>query len=226
MTKNFETNLGELGVPATALEKPDKIKIVIRDAKPPLLARILQGSMRLVCLLLLVAVGVIGIPRLFGINEFNVLTGSMTPTYPVGTLVFVQGKDPYSIRAGEVVSVVMNDDLDILTHRVVKNNYDEKTLTTRGDANNSDDAPVLYDNVVGVVCFSIPYVGSVVDYFTNNDTGKMVGVGILIGIVALTFLSEAICSLLTRQAAKVYGQNDQAAYSTSGNRNPNEDDLR
>ena len=225
MAKNIETNLSDLGISASNVQNSDTIKIIIRDAKPPLIARILQGVMRLVCLILLVAVCAIGLPRLFGMNEFNVLTGSMSPTYPVGTLVFVQSKDPYSIRAGEVVSVVMNEDLDILTHRVVSNNYDEKTLTTRGDANNSDDSPVLYDNVVGVVVFSIPYVGAVVDYLTNNDMGRIVGIGILIGIIALTFISEAICSLLTKQAAKVYNQDDQQELS-SVHKNVHEDDLK
>ena len=179
----------------------------------------------MVCILLLVAVCCIGLPRLLGMNEFNVLTGSMSPTYPVGTLVFVQSKDPYSIRAGEVVSIVMNDKLDILTHRVVQNNYDDKTITTRGDANNSNDSPTLYDNVVGVVVFSLPYVGAVVDYLTNNDIGRIVGIGILIGIVALTFLAEAICSLLTKQAARVYNQDEQQS-APSKQRSIHDDDLK
>ncbi len=225
MAKDIETNLSSLGVSSTSVQSADTIKIVIKDAKPPLVARILQGVMRMVCILLLVAVCCIGLPRLLGMNEFNVLTGSMSPTYPVGTLVFVQAKDPYSIRAGEVVSVVMNDKLDILTHRVVQNNYDDKTITTRGDANNSNDSPTLYDNVVGVVVFSLPYVGAVVDYLTNNDIGRIVGIGILIGIVALTFLAEAICSLLTKQAARVYNQDEQQS-APSKQRSIHDDDLK
>ena len=225
MAKDIETNLSSLGVSSTSVQSADTIKIVIKDAKPPLVARILQGVMRMVCILLLVAVCCIGLPRLLGMNEFNVLTGSMSPTYPVGTLVFVQSKDPYSIRAGEVVSIVMNDKLDILTHRVVQNNYDDKTITTRGDANNSNDSPTLYDNVVGVVVFSLPYVGAVVDYLTNNDIGRIVGIGILIGIVALTFLAEAICSLLTKQAARVYNQDEQQS-APSKQRSIHDDDLK
>ena len=182
----------------------ETIRIVIKDVKPPIVARILQFSMRIICFVLLVAVCGIGIPRLFGVNEFNVLTGSMSPTYPIGTLVFVQPKDPNSIRPGEVVSCVMNERLDIITHRCVANNYTNKTITTRGDANNADDAPTLYENVVGVVIFSVPYVGGAVDYLTNDETGRIVGIGILLFILALTFLAEAICSFLTKQNANVY----------------------
>ena len=182
----------------------EKIRIVIRDAKPPMGARVLQFLMRVICLILIIAVCGIGIPRLFGINEFNVLTASMYPTYPVGSLVFVQPKDPTTIRPGEVVTVIMNEDLDMVTHRVVENNYDEKTLTTKGDANNAEDSPSLYENVVGVVVFSLPFVGGFVDYLTNDATGRVLGIGIVLSILALTFIAEAICFLLTKQAASVY----------------------
>ncbi len=189
--------------PGAGEEGRDTIRILIRDAKPPIPARALQAFTRTICALLLVCVAIIGVPRLFGVYEFNVLTGSMTPTYPPGTLVFVQEKDPASIRPGEVVSYIMDEDLNIVTHRVVSNNYDDKTVTTRGDANVSDDAPVLYQNVVGVVGFAIPYVGGVVDYLVNDDQGRIFGIGMLVCVLAITFLAEGICSALTKRAAKV-----------------------
>lgn len=190
-------------------KEKDQIRIVIRDAKPPILARILQAVMRVLCFVLIVAVCGIGVPKLFGINEFNVLTGSMTPTYPIGTLVFVQPKDPNTIRPGEVVTVIMNENLDMVTHRVTENNYDKKTLTTKGDANNSEDAPSLYENVVGVVVFAVPYAGGVVDYITNDQQGRIIGIGIVLSILALTFIAEGICYLLTKQSANIFQSNQQ-----------------
>ncbi len=189
--------------PGGADDGRDTIRILIRDAKPPIPARALQAFTRTICALLLICVAIIGVPRLFGVYEFNVLTGSMTPTYPPGTLVFVQEKDPASIRPGEVVSYIMDEELNIVTHRVVSNNYDDKTLTTRGDANVSNDAPILYQNVVGVVGFAIPYVGGVVDYLVNDDQGRIFGIGMLVCVLAITFLAEGICSALTKRAAKV-----------------------
>ena len=189
--------------PGGADDGRDTIRILIRDAKPPIPARALQAFTRTICALLLICVAIIGVPRLFGVYEFNVLTGSMTPTYPPGTLVFVQEKDPASIRPGEVVSYIMDEELNIITHRVVSNNYDDKTLTTRGDANVSNDAPILYQNVVGVVGFAIPYVGGVVDYLVNDDQGRIFGIGMLVCVLAITFLAEGICSALTKRAAKV-----------------------
>ena len=190
-------------------KEKDQIRIVIRDAKPPVLARILQALMRVICFLLIVAVCGIGVPKLFGINEFNVLTGSMTPTYPIGSLVFVQPKDPSTIRPGEVVTVIMNENLDMVTHRVTQNNYENKTLTTKGDANNSEDAPSLYENVVGVVVFSVPYVGTVIDYVTNDQQGRIIGIGIVLSILALTFIAEGICYLLTKQSANIFQSNQK-----------------
>lgn len=194
-----------------AEKKPDTIRIVIRDAKPPLFARILQGIMHVICLIMLLAVCAIGVPRLFGVYEFNVMTGSMTPTYPVGTLVYVAPKDPASIRPGEVVTCVMDADLNVITHRVVENNYDNNTIVTKGDANEVNDSPILYENVVGVVCFAVPEVGGIVDYLTNDAQGRILAVGVILGIVALTFLAEGISSVLTRQAANVYANADEAA---------------
>ena len=184
----------------------DTIRIVVRDAKPPRIARILQTMMRVVCFVMLLLVCCIGIPRFFGVNEFNILTGSMYPDYPIGTLVFVQSKDPSSIRPGEVVSYVMNEDLDIVTHRCVGNNYNDKMLITQGDANNSEDAPILYENVVGIVVFSVPYVGAAVDYLTNDDTGRVLGISVLVSVLCLTILSEMLCSYLTRQSANVFAK--------------------
>ena len=187
----------------------DTIRIVVRDAKPPRIARFLQMVMRGVCFVLLAVVCCIGIPRFCGINEFNILTGSMTGTYNVGTLVFVQSKDPSSIRPGEVVSYIMNENLDVVTHRCVGNNYDEKMLITQGDANNTEDSPVLYENVVGIVVFSVPYVGGVVDYLTNDNMGRVLAVSILVTVLALTFLTEMLCSYLTKQSANVFSKGKQ-----------------
>ena len=203
----------------------DTIRIVVRDAKPPKVARVMQAVMRAVCFVLLVLVCCIGVPRFFGVNEFNILTGSMYPTYPVGSLVFVQPKDPSSIRPGEVVSYIMNSDLDIVTHRCVANDYDDKMLVTRGDANNSDDSPILYENVVGIVVFSVPYVGGVVDYLTNDNTGRVLGVSILVTVLCLTVLSEMLCSYLTKQSANVFSKGQQQAANVKTTKNADKKNI-
>ena len=100
----------------------------------------------------------------------------------------------------------MNENLDIVTHRCVSNDYDDKMLGTRGDANTTDDSPVLYENVVGIVVFSVPYVGAIVDYLTNDNTGRALSICMLTTVLALTFLAEMLCSYLTKQSANVFAK--------------------
>ena len=54
----------------------------------------------LVTMLALLFVGV----RLAGINLFNVESGSMSPKYPVNSLVFVKKVDPSTIKEGDVIT--------------------------------------------------------------------------------------------------------------------------
>lgn len=184
-------------------ESATNIRVVIRDVKPPLAARVFRGVMHGLCVVLLLLVCALGVPRLFGIQEFNVMTGSMTPNYPVGTLVFVQPCEAATLQVGDVVTCVMNENLDVITHRVVANDTAAGTITTRGDANNSDDAPTLYANVVGKVVFSAAGVGNVVDFFTGSTQGRIAGVVLLVGLVVLTLLSETLCNNLSSQTARV-----------------------
>lgn len=180
------------------------VRIVVRDMPAPLGLRVLRGIMHVVCALLLLLVCALGLPRIFGVQEFNVLTGSMTPAYPVGTLVFVVPCEPAELQVGDVVSCVMNEQLDVITHRVVANDPAAGTITTRGDANNSDDAPTLYANVIGKVSFSVPYAGSLMNFFTNSSQGRILGIGLLVTVVALTLLSESLCTRMTKQVAEVH----------------------
>lgn len=180
------------------------IRIVIRDVEPPLWAQLMRAFMHVICGALLLAVLALGVPQFLGIREFNVMTGSMTPTYPVGTLVFTVPCDPAEIQVGDVVTCVMNENLDVITHRVVANDIAAGTITTRGDANNNDDAPTLYANVLGVVRFSVPMLGGLIDYFTGSLPGRMSGLVILACVVVLTLLAESICSQLSSQTAEIY----------------------
>lgn len=197
----------------SANKSAETLHIVIRDVDPPLPALVLRGVMHGICAVLLLCVCALGIPRLFGVQEFNVLTGSMTPAYPVGTLVFTAPCDPAEIQAGDVVTCVMNEDLDVITHRVVANDPAAGTITTRGDANNSDDAPTLYENVVGVVKFSVPGIGGVINYFTTTEQGRIAGIALLASIVLVTLLAETLCNHLSRQTISAYAEDDESELS-------------
>lgn len=141
----------------------------------------------LVVLVVVFAVFLMG-TRLMGYQVFNVVSGSMEPTYSVGDLLYVKEVDPDGIKVGDPITFVLNEDLVVATHRVVKIDAENRHFYTKGDANDTADAaPVHFNNVVGVPQFSIPLLGYVSDYI-QHPPGLYVAIAlgaVLIGIVFL-----------------------------------------
>lgn len=101
-----------------------------------------------------------------GIKSFVVLSGSMEPTLPVGSVVYVQKSPSYT--SGDVISFT-NEAGQTVTHRIVENS--NEGFITKGDANDSpDQAIVTKSSVIGKSLFSIPYVGQIIN-FIRTPTG-------------------------------------------------------
>lgn len=137
-----------------------------------LLGWVLTGLGMAVILLTLVVALLLAAPGLLGWKQMSVLTGSMEPEIPVGSMVYVEPVEPESLAEGDVVTFVQADG-DTLTHRVVKNRTVEGTLVTKGDANEEEDMdPVPYERVVGKVGLTLPNAGEVLGYI-SSDVGKV-----------------------------------------------------
>lgn len=109
---------------------------------------------------IIVISGVALLGQLAGLHLYSVESGSMTPEYPVDSLIIVREVEPESIQLGDVITFVANADGMVVTHRVVSKDPVERTFTTKGDANDVNDAvPVLWKNTVGKVVFGIPLLG-------------------------------------------------------------------
>ena len=80
-------------------------------------------STLLVTLLVVCSIGMMG-ARVMGYQIFNVISGSMEPTYSVGDLLYVKDVDPDGIKVGDVITFVLNEDLVVATHRVVEADYE------------------------------------------------------------------------------------------------------
>lgn len=125
----------------------------------------------LVALVVLLALLLVG-ARLFGLQVYTVLSGSMEPTYHTGSLIYVKKVDPYTIRDGQVITFML-DENTIATHRVVGVVPDEEDSTvvrfrTKGDANETEDGGLVhYKNVIGTPVFTIPYLGFVANYIQH-----------------------------------------------------------
>lgn len=111
--------------------------------------------------------------NIFGYSYFNVLTKSMQSEIPQGSFVLVKRTDPNSIHVGNDVTYLKPDGSTI-THRVIQvfENYDEtdtKGFQTQGIENNIPDQDiVLAANVIGVVQFSIPHIGTAMALIAKN----------------------------------------------------------
>ena len=124
------------------------------------------------------------VPRLLGYAEFSVVSGSMEPEYPVGSLIFVEKKEPSLLVKGDVISFY--SDLThngVVTHRVVRNDKNKGEVITKGDANEKKDfSPVEYQQVIGTVSMCVPGVG-----FLAGAASGIKGIIILIALVGAGF---------------------------------------
>lgn len=114
--------------------------------------------------LALIAVMIV-VPRLTGSTAYTVLTGSMRPSLPPGTLIVVKPLEPEDIRIGDVMTYQLESgESEVVTHRVVgigATTDGEQRFTLRGDANNTDDEPVIAQQIRGSLRYSVPYLGYV-----------------------------------------------------------------
>lgn len=131
------------------------------------------------------------IPRLGGATPYTVLTGSMQPNYPPGTLVVIKPAEIDDIRVGDVITYQLESGQHaVATHRVVDrrtNLRGETIFITQGDANSIPDAePVQPVQIRGKLWYSVPYLG----YVNNAISGQMRQV-VTYGVVTVLVLYAA-----------------------------------
>lgn len=147
----------------------------------------------LVCVVVFFALS-ISATRLFGLQVYGVLTGSMEPVYPTGSLIYVRQINTDKLEVGDVISFRISSNV-IATHRIVEVVPDETTpglvrYRTKGDANDAVDASLVnkYD-IIGKVVFCIPKMGYFMDSI-QSPAGIATTVGVSIALVLLVFISE------------------------------------
>lgn len=131
----------------------------------------------LVWVILLVAVAAllvaVLVPRVAGATPYTVLTGSMRPLYPPGTLVVVRPTDADRIEVGDVITYQLESGRPtVVTHRVVAlgvRTDGERVFTTQGDANDvADQEPVREIQVRGTLWYHVPHLGWVNTWLTGD----------------------------------------------------------
>ncbi len=145
----------------------------------------------LVILVVVLALLLVGV-RLVGLRPMCVLSGSMEPTYHTGSLIYVKPCAPEDVQVGDAITFVLNEDLDVVTHRVVSIDAENQHFYTKGDANDAPDgAPVYFKNLIGRPVFTIPYLGYV-SHWVSNPPGMYLAIALALVLIILTFLPDAL----------------------------------
>ena len=150
-----------------------------RRRNPVLHAINLGLSAGFLALVLLLAVLVIVLPLMVGGSPLTVLTSSMDPKYPAGTLVVVKPTPASEIRIGDVITYQLYSGRpEVVTHRVVERiSASDGTVSfvTKGDANATPDVnPVRDVQIRGTVWYAIPYLGWVNNWLTGERRAVVV----------------------------------------------------
>ena len=153
----------------------------------------------IICLAILAGI-LIG-PRLFGFQSLAVLSGSMEPEIGVGAIVFAKESDLNDIVIGDVITYRITGST-MVTHRVADIDQSNQQFYTKGDANDVMDVqPVPFDNIVGKVAFSVPYIGYM-SIYAKTPLGIVAICTILIILIILTFLPEIFSDNSSNTASK------------------------
>ena len=147
----------------------------------------------LVAIVVVLALLLVG-ARFIGLNVYTVLSGSMEPTYHVGSLIYVKDVDTDGLKAGDVITYMLDEDT-IVTHRIADVIPDETApsiirFQTKGDANDSVDGSLVhYKNVIGTPVFSIPKLGYLANYI-QKPPGRYIAISAGAIILLLVFLPD------------------------------------
>lgn len=118
----------------------------------------------LLIVLITVAIGVKfnKLDSFLGFDFWTVLTESMTPKIPAGSLVTTKEVNPKNLKVGDAITF-SEEDQTILTHRIVKiveNDDGSLKFQTKGDANNIEDPGFVESSEIkGQYVFHIPFLG-------------------------------------------------------------------
>ena len=145
----------------------------------------------IVALIVILAI-LLGGVRLVGLRPFAVLSGSMEPAYHVGALIYVKSCDPSEVKVGDPITFVLDEELNVATHRVIEIDAETQHFYTKGDANDAPDgSPVHFNNLIGRPVFTIPRLG----YFSNwitNPPGMYIAITAAGVFLILLFLPDVL----------------------------------
>lgn len=134
--------------------------------------------------------------KFLGFQIYTVVSGSMEPTYHVGSLIYVREVDPNTLKVKDPITFKLGDNT-IATHRIVEivpdeENPKEYKFRTKGDANEDVDANLIEpEKVLGKAYFTIPYLGYLATYIQSYP-GNMVAICTAIALIILVIILDML----------------------------------
>lgn len=158
-------------------------------------ARICSLAGLLLILLVILICVPLAVPGLLGYEAYGIVSGSMEPSIPVGSIVYAKSVLPEDVAEGDVIVFYGGAEGDtVTTHRVAENHIPDREFITRGDANDGDDMlPRPYESLIGRVEYSVPYLGSLLAV-TSSRQGKLCLLGVLLAAVLLRIVGRRIAA--------------------------------
>ncbi|MFI5428338.1 signal peptidase I [Aeromicrobium sp. UC242_57] len=149
--------------------------------------------------LVIVLLGAVVVPRLAGATPYSILTGSMTPAYPPGTLVVVKPTDIQSLSTGDVITYQLRSgESTVVTHRIVSQGFTASGDQPSGRRGTPTTSPMQSRcepcRSRASFWYSMPYVGRVNDYITGQERqlAMISSVSFLLLYAAYMFTSAAL----------------------------------
>lgn len=133
------------------------------------------------------------LPRVLGWDVYAIVSGSMEPEIPTGSLVYAAPAEAEKIVPGDVIVFVGGQgESTVITHRVVENHEQDEEFVTRGDANADNDVtPIPYRNLIGKMKAHVPVLGLFLPVISTLR-GKLYLIGILAAGVLLRVVGGRI----------------------------------
>ncbi len=177
-------------------------------------------SFGLLAFVLLLAVLVVLVPAVTRSTPYTILTSSMEPGLPPGTLVIVKPVEPVDVKIGTVITYQLDSgEPAVVTHRVIEIQGPnlpgaDPSFITKGDANSAPDAkPVMAVQLRGEVWYSVPLIGWV-NNIVNGDLRAVV-IPVVAGLLFLYAGWSIVTSRIDKRRRRQRDEEEELVTSRS-----------
>ncbi|MFQ9742119.1 MAG: hypothetical protein ACLRX5_06355 [Slackia sp.] len=157
--------------------------------------------------------------RLAGLTPYAVLSGSMEPEYPVGSLIYVKDADPSSVEVGQAIT--FRHQARWSRTRCTKSIPSSSCFTPRAlptwiqAVKSCTAAPTPWSSLVGQPIACVPYLGYVNDWITHAP-GIYVVVAFVAVVMAISVALELRRMTLEKRRAEELERYDEEMRQRSG----------